>query len=108
MLPNVVAEHRLVSLHQRTVLVRRADDFELAAFEGEPNPTAAKASKTSGFKFFFEPVEAADSSIDIVGQFTRRLAARILAHDAPEHRVIGVTTAVVPHCSSDVFRHSVQ
>src|SRR5678810_594796 len=68
MFPNVVAEHWFVSFHQWTVLIRSTDDFQLAAFNDEPNPATAKASETGCFKFFFEGVEAAESRFDVIRQ----------------------------------------
>src|SRR5438270_13579922 len=58
-LPNIDTEDRLVAVHQRAVLIRRGNYFELSALVfDQPGPTTAKASHASRGKFFLEGVEA--------------------------------------------------
>src|SRR5437867_4497443 len=43
-LPDVDAEHDLLAFHQRTILIRRAFDGELAALVDDPRPPAAETA----------------------------------------------------------------
>src|ERR1043166_1788002 len=55
MFPNIESMNGRVTLHERAVLVRRGDHFELAALVfDQPNPAAAKATRTPGREFFLE------------------------------------------------------
>src|SRR6185369_8299040 len=94
--------------HDRVVLVRRGNDFELAAVYNQPGPTAAEAADPGSFKFFFESVEAAEGRFDIITEFAAWSAAGFGREEFPKHRMIGVAAAVVAHRAADVRRHGVQ
>src|SRR4029453_3012086 len=60
-LPNIDAQDRRVAIHQRAILIWSRNDFELSVLIlNQPRPAAAKASSTSGSKFLFEIVKAAE------------------------------------------------
>src|SRR5215210_6059918 len=59
-LPHVEAEDRLLAFHQRTVLVRRALDDQLAACVDQPGPAAAEAGHASLRELLLEAVERAE------------------------------------------------
>src|SRR5580704_13816436 len=67
MFPNVHAKYRrplyLCYIHQRVVLVWRRADLELAVFEDQPGPTAAKPAHRRGIEFFLEGVKTAKGRI---------------------------------------------
>src|SRR6202030_500085 len=67
-LPNIDAENRCITVHERTVLVRRRDDFELATLVlDQPRPTAAETADARGGQFLLESIEATAGGLDIVG-----------------------------------------
>src|SRR5439155_26911793 len=89
----------------RAVLVRGAEDLELAAREGQPRPAASGSGRASRGQLLLERREAAESLLDRVGQRAAGLAAPGYAgrrHDRPEQRVVVVATAVVAHGGADV------
>src|SRR5690349_1164479 len=95
--PDVDAEDGLLAVHHRVVLIRRAFDHELAAVVDDPRPAAAKPSDRGGFELLLELVEAAERAVERVGDRPRRSAAGFRRHDLPEHRMIQMAAAVVPH-----------
>ena len=108
-LPDVDAEDRRVAVHQRAVLVRRGNHFELAALVlDQPGPAAAEAARPGRREFFLERVEAAEGGFDVVAQFAGRFAAGVRAHDFPEEGMVRVTAAVVAHGGANVFGHGVE
>jgi hypothetical protein len=107
--PNIDAENRFVAVHERAVLVRRRHDFELAAFVfDKPRPTAAETTYARGGELLFKGIETTEGGFDVVGKFSRWLAARLWPHDLPEERMIGVTAAVIAHRRANIFRHRIQ
>src|SRR5215207_1921859 len=50
--------------HDGIVLVGGRRNLELAAIDQQPRPAATKSPDTSGFKLFFEGLEAAECRID--------------------------------------------
>src|SRR5581483_5473902 len=61
--PHVDAEHDLLVLHQRAVLVRGALDGDFAAVVDDPRPAAAEAADRGLLEFLFELVEAAERRV---------------------------------------------
>src|ERR1700681_2713064 len=56
--PHVDAEHRLLAVHHRAVLVRAAFDGQRVAGADHPGPPAAEPAHRSLLQLFFELVEA--------------------------------------------------
>ena len=107
MLPNIDAKDWLVAIHERAVLIRRGNDFELSTLVlDEPRPAAAETAHPGGCKFLFEVVEAAEGGFDVIGKLAFRLAACVRTHDLPEEGMVGVSTAVISHHSANIFRNS--
>src|SRR5579883_1275104 len=60
-LPDVEAQHRLLALHNRAVLVSGRNNLELpAAIFHQPRPARAEASGRSRVELLFESFEAAE------------------------------------------------
>src|SRR6185312_7263422 len=88
--------------HVRVVLVRGAFNADLAGLvDTEPSPAAAEAGRGGLAERFFELVETTELGIDRFRQIAGWLAAAFGAHDGPEHRVVGMATAVVSHGSAN-------
>src|SRR5579883_347209 len=108
MLPDIVAHDGIEAIHQRAVLVGGRDDGEFAIPVGhEPRPAGAEAFDTGIIEGGFEGVEGAESLVDGVGNGAGGVAAAIGRHNLPEHRVVGMATAVVAHGDANVLRHIV-
>ena len=71
-LPHVDPEQRLLAIHQRVVLVRRALDGELAALVDDPGPAAAEATDGGRLELLLELVEAAERAVERIGNRTGR------------------------------------
>src|ERR1700748_866909 len=72
-LPNVHAEDRFGAVHQRTVLVRRRDDFQFAVLTlDQPGPATAESTSAGGGEFLLKPAKAAKCRLDIIGEFATR------------------------------------
>src|SRR5437762_9786189 len=106
-LPDVEAEDRLLPVHHRVVLVRRALDRDLPAVVHDPRPAAAEPADRRLLEFFLELVEAAERGVDRVGDRAGRCAPRFRPHDLPEHRVVHVAAAVVADRGAYGLRHAV-
>src|SRR5712675_133274 len=102
--PNVHAHHREFALHQRTVLIRRGYDVDLATALHQPRPPRAKPAHTRGVHFFLELIEAPESTVDGLPDVARRIAARLGSHNLPEHAVVDMTASVVTHRGPNVLR----
>mmetsp|Transcript_15461 Transcript_15461/g.31417 ORF Transcript_15461/g.31417 Transcript_15461/m.31417 type:complete len:241 (+) Transcript_15461:177-899(+) len=110
MFPDVKSEdgeHNFVqsTLHQRVVLVRSTDQFELVALfiDTDPNPTGSKegAGGSTGFKGGLHFVHASKGLVDEFLQLSRRLGGLGLvrrSHFLPEEGVVVVTTSIVTNC----------
>src|SRR6185503_2837782 len=92
--------------HERAVLVRGGNYFQFAVVDDEPGPTAAEAAHTRGLDLFFECIETAEGGLQVVSQFACGRATRLGSKEFPEHRMVGVTAAVVAHRAADIFRNS--
>src|SRR6202022_2550403 len=75
-------------IHQWVVLVRRGAYFELTVFQDQPGPAATETSDAGGIQFFFKGIEASESAVDIIGQFTGRSSSCLGSQDFPEETVI--------------------
>ena len=106
-LPDVDAENDLLAFHHGAVLVGRALDRQLTAGGNDPCPSAPEPADGSFLQLFLELVEPAVRRIDGIGDGAGRRAARLRPHDRPEHRVVDVAAAIVPHGRADVVGHAV-
>src|SRR6266550_962457 len=105
--PNIHAKDWLVAIHERAVLIRGGNDFELPALVlNKPRPAAAETTRPGSCKFLFEIVKAAKGGFDVIGKFAFRFAACVRPHDLPEERMVGMATAVVSHHRANIFRNS--
>src|SRR5258705_4929509 len=102
-LPDVETHDRLLTLHQRIVLVRGARDRELATGVDQPRPARSKPSNSGGAELLTEFSEVSERALDRGPEISPRLAARLRRHDLPEHRVIPVSASVVPDGSPNGF-----
>src|SRR6202020_1083789 len=97
--PNVVAEDWIEALRKRRVLVAGGDDFEFAAGKDEPAPSRAELLGGGLVEGLFEGFEIAEISRYLLGDIARGIAAdpRCIrwSHDGPEHRMVGVSPAIV-------------
>src|SRR5207245_10227715 len=110
-LPHVEPEHGDLPVHERAVLVRGAEDLELAARDGEPCPAAPESRRAGRGQLLLERGEAAERFLDRVGQCAARLTAPVLTgrgHDGPEQPVIVMATAVIPACRAEIFPRAVE
>jgi hypothetical protein len=79
--PDVHAEERLAFAtgdglaHERIVLVRRGDDFQLAVVGDEPDPAAAETADARRLELRLEIIEAAERGLDVVGELAGGRAA---------------------------------
>src|ERR1700726_343232 len=105
-LPDVHAEDRLLVLHQRAVLVRPAENLELAAAPHQPPPTGAELADRGIGQLLLEGIEAAEVPVNGARQVAARLAAAARRHDLPEQAVIGMAAAVVAHRRADRLRYA--
>src|SRR5258708_10996577 len=104
MLPDVAAEDRLVAFHDWVVLIRCGNNLQLAGLvNNQPRPTASETTDAGGLEFLFEGIEAAESRVDIIRDFSAWSAAAF-GHQFPEHRVVGMSAAVVAHDAANVRR----
>src|ERR1700745_2999091 len=93
-LPYVVAHQRALAVHERRVLIGLADERELAVLcDGDEHPARSEDARAGRVELVLELVEAAEVAIDGGLHIAFRLAAGA-AHDLPEHRMIGVTSAI--------------
>src|SRR5205823_2685371 len=109
-LPYSEPEDGNLAVHERAVLVRRAEQLELAAREREPRPAAAEAARGGARQLLFELGEVPESLLDRIGERTARLAAPALAgrrHDGPEQRVVVMAPAVVAYRRADILGDAV-
>src|ERR1043166_3227499 len=99
-LPHVEAQQGSLALHERTVLVRRAEHVEPVARQGEPRPAAPEPRAPSGGQLLLEGRDAAERLLDRRGELASRLSAAALAGggpDRPEQRKgIGARPAFSP------------
>src|ERR1039458_7900615 len=103
--PNVAAEHDVLAFHDRAVLVRGGGDLDTGRRLYQPCPAGTEAAHPGGVEFFLEGFEAAEGADDGLRHVTHRRAARVGAHDLPEHGVVDVAAAIVAHGGADVLRH---
>src|SRR5690625_1835640 len=97
-LPHVEAQHGLVAVHERAVLVGGAVHLELAVtLDDEPGPAGAEAGLGCLLELLLEGVEGAEGFADGGGQLAAGFAAPVRAHDLPEEVVVGETATVVAH-----------
>src|SRR5438874_10296449 len=65
MLPDIVAHDRVVSIHERAVLIGAGDNLEFATLiKDEPRPTRAKTLCASIVECCLESVEGAKGGVD--------------------------------------------
>src|SRR6516164_2269968 len=107
-LPHVEPEHRPPAFHDRVVLVRSRLDRKLAVLERQPRPARAEAAGPGGGELDLELRERSEGGDDRLAEVARRLAAASLLHQLPEHRVVVVSAAVVPHRGADGVRDLTQ
>src|SRR5688572_16279753 len=89
-LPDVEAEQdvaRLRALHERVVLVGRADDRQPVALADEPRPARAEAADARRLELLAELREVAERLTDRLTERAARLAAGVRPHQLPEERV---------------------
>lgn len=98
--------------HQRVVLVGGGHDIELAVLDDQPRPARAEAGLGGVFELLLEGVEAAEGAVDGVQQFAAGLVGAVLAltlaHDLPEHAVVGVAARIVAQGALLVGGHAVE
>src|SRR5690348_16202625 len=84
-LPDIQAEDRgRLPVHDRVVLVRRADDRELAAVVDQPGPAGTEAGAAGRVELLLELLEVAEGLVDRLGELAARCAAALGRHDLPE------------------------
>src|SRR5207249_10193305 len=83
-LPHIEPEDGNLAVHERAVLVRRAEQLELAAREREPRPAAAEAARGGARQLLFELGEVPESLLDRIGERAARLSAPALAGRRPD------------------------
>src|SRR5258708_10510697 len=88
-------------IHQWVVLVGGRADLQLAVFHDQPGPATSKTAYTGGIEFFFESIEAAEGSMNIICQLSGRRSTRFRSQDLPEKTVIPVSPAVVADYRAD-------
>ena len=108
MLPNVQAEERSLTFHDRAVLVWCAGYCQFAIFNNEPSPAAAKTGCSRFCEIFFEFIEAAELAVDGISQCASRLSAAVWSDNFPEQGVVSMAAAVVANRCADAFRYSVK
>src|ERR1700679_2994763 len=106
-LPDIVAQDGIVPLGNWTVLVRGGDDFQLSAFKDQPSPAGTKLLSGGFIEQLFEVGEAAEVFLDLLRDLACGVTAPVGLHDGPEHAVIHMTAAVVPHHAANIFRNGV-
>src|SRR6266481_9072181 len=106
--PYVVAHQRALAVHERRVLVGFADERELAVpCGGDEHPARSEDARAGRVELVLKLVESAEVAIDGGLHIAFRLAAGA-AHDLPEHRVIGVTSAIVAYRRANGLRHAIE
>ena len=108
-LPHVDAEHGVLALHDRRVLVgrarrarrrRRSLTSQAQPLPKRPTPALANC--------FLERVEAAERRVDGVGDLPVGAPPALGAISCPEQRVVHVPAAVVAHGRADVLGDRVE
>src|SRR5271170_3802822 len=94
-LPDVVAEDGVVTLRDGAILVRRGDDFQLAALEDQPAPAGAELLRGGFVEELLEVFKGAEVGLDLSSDLAGGFAATARLHDLPEHGVVDVAAAVV-------------
>src|SRR3954465_3677131 len=106
-LPHIESHDRLLTFHQRVVLVRRAGDREFAALVDQPHPARSEASHAGRAELLAKFREVAERALDGRAEISPRLPACVGTHNLPEHRVVPVATTVVSHRGSNCFGNGV-
>src|SRR5581483_5879585 len=105
-LPHIVAENWEQSLRDRVVLVRCAEDLNLAAwFSCEPDPSTAKLFGADVIEFGLEIVEITEALLDHISDRPIWISATFGFHDLPEHGVVDMAAAVVADGNTNIFEH---
>src|SRR5476651_2517305 len=60
MLPDVAAENRRRTVHQRAFAIRRLGDFKLAALDRQPTPAGAELADTGGGEIGLEFLQSTE------------------------------------------------
>src|SRR5689334_14688322 len=77
-LPDVESEQRLLTFHQRIVLIRRARDRELAvALVDQPRPARPESTRRRGGELLLELREVAEGALDRIAKASARLTAAL-------------------------------
>ena len=113
MLPHIHGEQGLLAVGQGQVGVGGLGDFQGAAIEHQPGPTAAELGGAGGFELLDEGLVAAEISVDLVGQGAAGLATTAGLHALPIKAVVPHLSCVVEnaslasitsHCGDGVFQ----
>src|SRR5579875_81416 len=107
-LPYVVAQNGIEALHEGAVLIRRGDDLQLAAAIDQPAPAGAELLGRRLVELLLESVEGAEVFLNLLCDRANGIAATLRLHQLPEHRVVDVAAAVVPHHGADLLGHAGQ
>ena len=107
MFPDIVANHRLVAIGDRAVLVRRGNDLQRTLLvHDEPGPAAAESSDAGGLELGLELINAAEGCGDRLGQFADGCRSATRGEQFPEEGVVGVTAAIVADGITNAFGNS--
>ena len=107
MLPDIVGDHRLVAIHDRTVLVGQRDDLEGALLvHDQPHKSAAETTDATSLELGLELVKGAKGLGDRLGKLADRCASLAWSHDLPEEGVVGVSATVVTDSCADALGHN--
>src|SRR5687767_14229707 len=85
-LPNIVAQHMILPVRDRIVLVGCAGNFEFAVIgPDQPGPTAAELLGAGLIELGLHLFEASKAFCDGIGYWACRLTTTVRPHNGPEH-----------------------
>jgi len=106
MLPDVAAEHRMLPVHDGTVLIRRAFDRDLPRFVAyQPRPAAPEPAQARFLELLLEGRETSEGRVDRRGEPALRFGGTARRHQLPEERVVVMPAAVVADRGPNRLRH---
>src|SRR6266576_3957037 len=103
-----ISDNKHAPRHPRIGLVWRGLDGELAVLDDHPSPTRAKPAHAGLCEFPFEIGKGTECRLDRIGKHTCGLATAALLHDFPEHRMVPVAAAIVPHSGANILWDTVE
>src|SRR6516162_4623961 len=99
-LPDIAAEDRGRTMHQRIFTIGRLGDFQLAVLYLQPAPARAELADAGGSEIGFELFKPAEVLVDLLFQTPGQLAAATIGlHPAPEVNVVKMLAGIVEHRS---------